>query len=330
MNESNNNQTAKRSYLLRPYREGGKIKCPRCGKKSFTPYIEGATRQVLDDSVGRCDHICSCAYHKTPKEYFEEDVTRGRRRLAYIYSQPIPAPKPVPDKVDLCSIEEWDQRQQPHWSLCADLISHMRRYFHSDKIERVVRKYHIQRYTPQRPYTMFPCIDIHGRVADVAVMEYNEDLHRGSTTFWYHGNSQWRERMAREHPNGYRFGSCFFGEHLLAEDPYSPVAVVESQKTALLGSIFLRGYIWLATCGCGRLNVNMCYRLKGRHVTLFPDKGMEDKWEAIANRVRSNNEQTTPDAHVDISVNRWMDHAPDKPDNTDIADIWMEIFFNIK
>lgn len=324
MNESNNFKSNKWSYLLRPYREGGKTKCPRCGKKSFTPYIEGETRQVLDDNVGRCDHVCSCGYHKTPKEYFDEDALRAVRRLQWIYSQPIPEPKPLPDKIDFGTAEEWDLRQMSIGGLYSDLIICLTHYFPCENIDRAVRAYHIQRYTPQRNFTMFPCIDIHGRVKDVAVMQYNDDMHRGDITFWYRGNRQWRERMECEHPNGYAFDFCFFGEHLLAMNKEATVVVVESQKTALMGSIIAPDKIWLASCGCERLSINMCYRLKGRHVILIPDKGMEDAWNAKVKALQSNNKYLRPDDQVDISLLRFMDAFPDKPDNTDIADIWME------
>ena len=58
-------------FVLRKYSgSGSKLRCPRCGRKSFTPYIDTQTNEILDESVGICDHKNSCGYHFSPKEYF--------------------------------------------------------------------------------------------------------------------------------------------------------------------------------------------------------------------------------------------------------------------
>jgi hypothetical protein len=62
---------------------------------------------------------------------------------------------------------------------------------------------------------------------------------------------------------------CLFGEHLLI-DKCKPVAIVESEKTAIISSIYLPQFIWLAFGGIG-FNIDKCSILKGRTVTLFPD-----------------------------------------------------------
>jgi hypothetical protein len=60
-----------------------------------------------------------------------------------------------------------------------------------------------------------------------------------------------------------------FGEHLLI-DKIKPVAIVESEKTAVIASVYLPQFIWLAFGGIG-FNIDKCRILKGRTVTLFPD-----------------------------------------------------------
>ena len=46
--------------------------CPQCGKPHCFSFYVDAQGNVLDETVGRCDHESSCGYHKTPKQYFEE------------------------------------------------------------------------------------------------------------------------------------------------------------------------------------------------------------------------------------------------------------------
>jgi len=74
---------------------------------------------------------------------------------------------------------------------------------------------------------------------------------------------------------------CLFGEHLLI-DKTKPVAIVESEKTAIIASIYLPQFIWLAVGSLTNLNAEKCSVLKGRIVTLFPDLNGFDKWSSKA------------------------------------------------
>ena len=77
---------------------------------------------------------------------------------------------------------------------------------------------------------------------------------------------------------------CFFGEHLLIEKT-KPVAIVESEKTAVIASIYLPKFIWLAVGSLTNLNSEKCRVLKGRNITLFPDLNGFEKWSKKANEL---------------------------------------------
>jgi hypothetical protein len=81
-------------------------------------------------------------------------------------------------------------------------------------------------------------------------------------------------------PN-FELEQCFFGEHLLREKS-RPVAIVESEKTAIIASAYLPDFIWLAAGSSDGLNAFKCSILKGRNVTLFPDLNAFDKWKKRA------------------------------------------------
>jgi len=74
---------------------------------------------------------------------------------------------------------------------------------------------------------------------------------------------------------------CLFGEHLLIEKT-KPVAIVESEKTAVIASGYLPQFIWVAVGSLTNLNAEKCSILKGRTVTLFPDLNGFDKWSSKA------------------------------------------------
>ena len=72
-----------------------------------------------------------------------------------------------------------------------------------------------------------------------------------------------------------------FGEHLL-QDKTKPVAIVESEKTAVIASVYLPRFIWLAVGSLTNLNAEKCSVLKGRSVILFPDLNGFEKWNTKA------------------------------------------------
>lgn len=79
------------------------------------------------------------------------------------------------------------------------------------------------------------------------------------------------------HKDGYNLKQCFFGEHLLSEDKSRPVALVESEKTAIIASYYLPQFLWIASGGKnGCFNANSLSALAGRSVVLFPDLGATD------------------------------------------------------
>lgn len=68
----------------------------------------------------------------------------------------------------------------------------------------------------------------------------------------------------------YELRQCFFNEQLL-QDKTKPIAIVESEKTAIIASVYLPQFIWIAAGSKEGLNLNKCQALKGLTVTLFPD-----------------------------------------------------------
>jgi hypothetical protein len=79
----------------------------------------------------------------------------------------------------------------------------------------------------------------------------------------------------------FNLSQCLFGEHLLKGNNKA-IAIVESEKTAIIASCYLPDFIWLACGGCGNLSIKLCGALKGRHVVLFPDAGKFVEWNEKA------------------------------------------------
>lgn len=117
-------------------------------------------------------------------------------------------------------------------------------------------------------------IDEAGRVRRGKVMLYNAETGRrvkepGNMVAGVH----WLLGMADRKPE-----PCLFGLHLAAASSSRPVAVVESEKSAIIGAGFVPNFTWMATGGKGTLNKPMLEPLTGRRVVLFPDLGAFDDW----------------------------------------------------
>ena len=71
-------------YILRKYNGiESKLTCPSCGRHHcFTPYIDVDTQEIIDETVGMCDHKNSCGYHLPPREFFQNN------RFSYNFLRP--------------------------------------------------------------------------------------------------------------------------------------------------------------------------------------------------------------------------------------------------
>jgi hypothetical protein len=129
--------------------------------------------------------------------------------------------------------------------------------------------------------SVFWQIDDHGNVRSGKVMQYDPATGKrrkdGNFITWYH--------KIQPQPAAFELKQCLFGEHLL-KDSNSPAAIVESEKTALIASIYFPAFIWLACGSLSGLTDQRCNVLQGRKVYLFPDENGADKWEAFRNDSR--------------------------------------------
>ena len=71
---------------------------------------------------------------------------------------------------------------------------------------------------------------------------------------------------------------CLFGLHLL-NDNVKQVAIVESEKTALIMSIEFPNYTWMSTGSLNGFKHEYLAPLINRKIIAFPDKGGYEKWK---------------------------------------------------
>ncbi len=79
---------------------------------------------------------------------------------------------------------------------------------------------------------------------------------------------------------------CLFGLHRINEDYLKTIAIVESEKTAIMMSIFLPDFIWLATGSKANFKFELLEPIKHRCIIAFPDKGEFKNWQRKAENMR--------------------------------------------
>jgi len=131
--------------------------------------------------------------------------------------------------------------------------------------------------------TVFWQIDATNTVRTGKIMLYNADT--GKRVKQPYSHIAWVHSVLKL--PAYNLQQCLFGEHLLHHHPGHPVAIVESEKTAVIASALLPQYVWLAAGSVTNLNAAKCRVLKGRNVVLFPDLNAYDIWAAKAKELSS-------------------------------------------
>lgn len=121
--------------------------------------------------------------------------------------------------------------------------------------------------------TVFWQIDLSGKVRSGKIMLYNPETGKRIKEPFKH--ITWAHKLIDQ--KEYELRQCFFGEHLL-RDRTKPVAIVESEKTAIIASAYLPQFLWLAGGQKNGLSPEKCKVLKGKNVVLFPDLKAYSDW----------------------------------------------------
>lgn len=107
----------------------------------------------------------------------------------------------------------------------------------------------------------------------------------------------------------------YFGEHLL-RDAAKPVAVVESEKTAIICALIYPQFTWIATGSISNLNPEKFEPLKGYKVRIFPDRDGQSKWREKA--------QALANLGYSITIDQTINRLPGTPKD-DLADLLIRI-----
>ena len=275
-------------YSLQKYAgPGSRHECPGCHRKRcFTLYVDEKGK-ALDASVGKCDHVSSCGYHLTPSAFFREHPER----------------KPGPDwryeKVDIEALKRAgaEMRAKEPCTIPFELVElSMVRKRRSDLqvflesvldpvvVEGLVNEYRLG--TTRGGDVIFWEIDAEGRCRTGKVMKYDPETGHRVKDECVTGRVNWVHSLLKRAdltpprwllPASWELRQCLFGEHLLREFPNRTVALVESEKTAVICAGLMPSHLWLATGGKQGINERLLV-LQGRRIVAYPDIDGYEEW----------------------------------------------------
>ncbi len=138
----------------------------------------------------------------------------------------------------------------------------------------IVERYNIGTSRLWNGATVFFQQDIKGKIRTGKIMLYDSSNCNRIKKPYNHIN--WVHKILKL--NDFNLEQCYFGEHLLNDEIEKPVAICESEKTAIISSIYLPEFTWLACGSISNLNESKTNVLKGRNVVLFPDLKCYELW----------------------------------------------------
>jgi hypothetical protein len=246
----------------------GKSICPACGKRTFVLYVSNETGEPLNSKVGRCDRLDHCAHHYTPKQYFSDN---GFHKISapFHVSNPL-----VFGNGKRFELPKSGQVSAPSYHDKSLIMQTLKHYYANGLYtflkgvvgNEVLTRQAFDLYkvgTSKDGRAVFWQVDTRGHVRAGKLIAYRDNGHRAHDikVDWVHNIMKMRD---------FNLKQCFFGEHLLS-DSTKTVCVVESEKTAIVASIYKPNRIWIASGGLEGLNAEKCEVLRGRNVVMYPD-----------------------------------------------------------
>lgn len=244
-----------------------KYNCPHCGKKRFVKYIETETGHYADNQYGRCDRETSCGYSKYPN---------NNSIFNYEYIAPPPEkPSYIEKEILQKTLKKYEINP---------LIYYLYNHYDKDEVNVTIDKYQVGTSNQFNNSTVFWQMDNTGNIRSGKIMAYD------TTTGKRLKNKDGKPLINWVHSvlkiPKYNLKQCLFGLHLL-DDNLKQVAIVESEKTALIMSIEFPNYTWMSTGSLQGFKYEYLAPLKGKTIIAFPDKGGYNEWSKTADSLKN-------------------------------------------
>ena len=286
-------------YTLESYKgTKRRFDCPNCNaKREFVRYLDCETNEPLAAHVGRCNRASSCGYHFTPREFFADNPTSKsdlkslrakksdgakRSNLLATGKQNAIASMFAAKRPDYIGFDVL-RRSLTNYENNA-FVQFLLSQIEADEVLEVLRRYFVG--TSRNGRCVFWQIDRAKRVRTGKLIAYDAETGKrckDKKPSFVHAEL----KRANKLKDDFQLKQCYFGEHLLSEaEPSQAVGIVESEKTAVIASLFLPQFIWLACGSKATLTGTRLAHFKPRRIVLYPDADGFKEWTARATDAR--------------------------------------------
>lgn len=265
-----------------------KIDCPICGaKKRFTEYYDTYTNEYVT-GAGKCDRVNECGANilaKDVRNFMQENASiaynkiQRQTKMRKIITQDTPKITPLNGLFT-------------HWQNFAPsvFIAFLQSFFVPETITDVLQAYAVTGI-PDNINAVSYWQQYNGIYTTARIMEYTPDGHRDKKNInWAHSICQ----QAGKLPETYQPPKYLFGAQLI--ETGARILICESEKTALLATLFNRRYPCNSICGnfdiitatggaqmIGTTTYNTRDKLRNCEITLSPDIDQQsNNWRKFA------------------------------------------------
>lgn len=296
-------------YSLEKYQSGGKNRygCPSCNQnKVFVRYIDNLSKEYIDSTVGKCNRIEKCGYHKTPHEHLGN---------YFNVFNPVPTQAIQPKPTFYCNEDLVIDSLQVDNNKRCNLFKYFTHFFYEDKISECFNKYFVGSSNKFPNATIFWQLDTRMAVRCGKTMLYNfKTGKRNKAHFnWLRNTDELTELR-----------QVFFGVHLINYFPDYSIGIVESEKTAMLCDLFFEEkIIWIASGGLQGLSESKFKDLYGREIILFPDLSSSHSKNSAAYLWEKKAKEIGEKLNLSIKINYFLEKFAtevDKENQEDLGD----------
>lgn len=306
-----------------------KFPCPSCRQKRFVRFFNFSTKEYLPDQFGRCDREEKCGYFEAPWNWLKEQNPSSLPTVRFIAPTSSEPLKTVGTDVVFATLQRYQEN---------NLFAFIASKTGVDVALTAFFRYFVG--TAKERGTIFWQVDEFKRVRTGQKILYDQAGHRRK-------DIEFPATRLYKLDDGYK--PCFFGQHLLFDfEEGMCIGIVESEKTALICSIYLpflagRRMLWIGSGGVNGMTDDKIRCLEGLPVVLVPDFSFLARatWGMFPMRKKRNEKgHLVPDPDGELTPNyisaadklrklgckvSFYDPLEHVTDGSDIADVLVEM-----
>lgn len=248
-------------------RSSRKFICPQCGKRTFVRYWDNMLGGYMpDERVGKCDRSIKCNYHLPPRASRLSNARVPVERLPHLQVNPA-ADAPYALETDTGVFYRHHKESFFYRFLLTLPVE-------TERIEETCRRYDIG--SSRRGGVIFWQKDTENKIRSGKIMYYDPLSGKRLKTC----SPEWVHKKVAT-PKGWQLRQCLFGLHLLKTEKTRRLAIVESEKTAVLLSLFCPERLWTACGGKMNLKAELLKEIDRNEIELYPDLDAVSYWQSL-------------------------------------------------